>query len=70
MAIIDPVPLGKHVLSLGGRRVARAELIDIVVDVGEEVGAVARSLEGVAEAGEVATVFGELFAEEGEVVLF
>jgi hypothetical protein len=70
MAIIDPVPLGEHVLCLGGCRVARAELVDVVVDVGEEVGAVARGLKGVAEAGEVAAVFGELFAEEGEVVLF
>ncbi|PKS06547.1 hypothetical protein jhhlp_007295 [Lomentospora prolificans] len=69
MAVVDTIPLSKHVLSLSSSGVTRTELVDIVVDVGEKVGAVARGLKRGAKATEVATMLGKLFAEKREVIL-
>ena len=73
MAIIQPRPLGQHVLRLGGGgvlAVGRVEGGDVGADVGEEVEAVAGGGDRRAEAGELAAVVGEDFAVAREVGVF
>lgn len=63
--VVDATPLVEHVVCLG---VGGAVLVDVVSDVGEEVGAVARIGDGRLYAGQLAAVVGQDLAVAGEVV--
>lgn len=69
VAVVDAIALVKHVLCLGGFRVAGAVLVDVVADIGQQVCPVAGGLEGRAQPRQVSLMRRELFAEQRKVVL-
>ena len=69
MAVVDAVSLLEHVLCLRSLGVIGAKVVNVRLDIGEEVGSVTGLLEGATQAVEVASVGGELIAEQREVVL-
>lgn len=59
----------QHVLGLGILGIVGAVLVDVGAHVGEQVGPVARVLQGGPQARQVALVGGELLAQQRQVVL-
>lgn len=69
VATVNVVPLIEHVLRLRRLGIIRAVVADVGLHIGEEIGLVASLLQRSTEAVEIASVGGELFAQEGKIVL-
>ena len=69
VAVINAVPFLEHVICFSSLGVVGAVLVNVRSNVGEEVGPVARLLEGRAQPRQIALVGIEFLAQERKIVL-
>lgn len=65
VASVDAIAFVQHIISLGSFRVVRPILVNVRLDVGQEIGAIAGLLESGSEPGEVASVRRKFLSEQG-----